>query len=104
MAAIISRALPGMLCLAAAVAALMLGTPAPAAGPVAALFPPWWPAADVFVAAGSAGRIVRLGLASFIVIVASEDGRVTERLRAAGAVMVFDPIALGGCAPVPASI
>jgi hypothetical protein len=94
--------LPAVLCLAAA-AALPLGSPAPAEGPVAALFPPWWRAADVFAAAGSAGLIVRPGPVSFVVIVAPEAGRIAERLRAAGAILVIDPVFVGGCSPVAAS-
>ncbi len=84
-------------------AALILGAPAPAQGPVAALFPRWWRSADVVKAAGSAGRIVRLGTVHFIVIVAPDSSGIAERLRAAGAILVIDPILAGGCSPVPAS-
>jgi hypothetical protein len=65
-------------------------------GPVAALFPPWWDAQRVFIAAGAAGPVMRFGALKFIVIVASND---QARLRAAGAWLLLDPIALGLCAP-----
>jgi hypothetical protein len=97
-------ALPAMLCVGAAVAALLLGAPAAGEGPVAAVFPPWWRAADIFTAAASAGRIVRLGPVSFVVIVAPETGRMAERLHAAGALLLIDPVVVSGCSPVPASI
>jgi hypothetical protein len=65
-------------------------------GPVAAVFPPWWDGKAAFVAAGSAGRIVRLGALPFIVIVTAAERR---RLRTAGAWLLLDPRVLGGCAP-----
>jgi hypothetical protein len=96
-----ATAFPTVLCFGATIAALMLGASAPAEGPVAALFPPWWSSADVVTAAGSAGRIVRLGTVHFIVIVAPDGSDTAERLRAAGAVLVLDPINADGCSPVP---
>jgi hypothetical protein len=68
----------------------------PAAGPVAAVFPPWWPAARAFAAAGTAGPVARFGGVPFIVVVAAPD---RARLRAAGAWLLLDPHAVGGCAP-----
>jgi hypothetical protein len=68
----------------------------PAEGPVAAVFPPWWNARSAFVAAGAAGPVVRFGALPFIVIVAATD---RARLRAAGALLLLDPRALGGCVP-----
>ncbi len=67
----------------------------PAVGPVAAVFPPWWHAARAFAAAGTAGPVARFGALPFIVIVAAPD---RARLRAAGAWLLLDPRALGGCA------
>ena len=64
-------------------------------GPVAAIFPPWWDARSAFVAAGDAGAVVRFGALPFVVIVAATD---RARLRAAGAWLLLDPRALGGCA------
>lgn len=66
----------------------------PLAGPVAALFPPWWDAAATLAAAGRAGAAIRFGAFSFVVIVASAD---RDGLRAAGAWLLLDPIAIGGC-------
>jgi hypothetical protein len=93
-----------VLCLAAAVAALTQAGPGSIAGPVAAVFPPWWHAAEVFTAAGTAGRIVRFGSVRFVVIVAPEDPGMAERLRAAGAILVIDPMFVGGCSSASASI
>jgi hypothetical protein len=101
MSPLYAAALPTVICFGTAIAALMLGASAPAEGPVAALFPPWWSSADVVMAAGSAGRIVRLGSVHFIVVVAPDGSDTTERLHAAGAVLVLDPIIAGGCSPVP---
>lgn len=107
----ISRwALPVLLGCGTAVAALGLGTQVRASvdAPVAAVFPPWWSASDAVAAAGAVGRIVRLGSVRFVVVVTSEGavgqfGDIATRLRAAGAVLVVDPLVLGGCAPAPAS-
>ena len=68
---------------------------APADGPVAAVFPPWWSGADAVSAAWGAGPVVRFGAAPFIVIVAAVDRAV---LRRQGAWLLLDPRALGGCA------
>jgi hypothetical protein len=78
-----------------AVAAAALLAP-PAQGAVAAVFPPWWDAAAAVTAAGAAGPVVRLGALPFVVVVAAADRSV---LRAAGAWLLLDPVALGGCAP-----
>jgi len=67
----------------------------PAGGAVAAVFPPWWDAARAFAAAGTAGPVARFGAVPFIVIVAAPN---RARLRAAGAWLLLDPRALGGCA------
>jgi hypothetical protein len=67
----------------------------PAGGPVAAVFPPWWQATRVFAAAGTAGPVARFGALPVIVVVATPD---RARLRAAGAWLLLDPRALGGCA------
>ncbi len=66
--------------------------------PVAALFPPWWDSARAeasVVAAG--GTLLRLGAWSAVVVTASDDPEFAVRLRAAGAWLVLDPQALGGC-------
>ena len=65
---------------------------------VAAVFPPWWSAADVFAAAASAGAaIVRVGGVASVLVVqpAARDG--LQRLRDAGAWFVVNPQAVGAC-------
>lgn len=79
-----------------AVALLLLLTP-PAAGPVAAVFPPWWDGTRVLRAAGAAGPVVRFGALPFIIIVVPDH---RDLLRQAGAWLVLDPRGLGGCTSV----
>lgn len=74
-------------------------------GRVAAVFPPWWSAAQIIGAAGSAGDIAGAGGASFIVILRapSNDFRpadLSQRARDAGALLLLDPALAGACAPV----
>ncbi len=69
-----------------------------AAGPVAALFPPWWSAREAFGAAAAAGgTILRTGAWPTLLVVASPDTRFAAHLHAAGALLLLDPQALGGC-------
>lgn len=65
---------------------------------VAAIFPPWWTAAQAFSAAAAAGaEIVRPGgLPSILIVHIRAEGGLA-RLRHAGAWFTADPIALGGC-------
>ena len=79
-----------------AVAALALSPPA--AGPVAALFAPWLSGDEVLhrVAAADAA-IVRWGALDSVVVVGSERPDLSNRLRAAGAWLVVDPVAIAGC-------
>lgn len=73
-------------------------------GPVAAIFPPWWSGLQSVSAAAQAGPVIRFGLLPNIVIVMTERGGATV-LRRAGAWVVIDPLALGGCGgPVAASV
>jgi hypothetical protein len=66
--------------------------------PIAAIFPPWWQADRTFVAAASAGgAVVRAGAWPNILVVTAEDGDLPRRLREAGAWLLVNPIALGGC-------
>jgi hypothetical protein len=68
--------------------------------PVAAIFPPWWSAERSFIAAASTGgAIVRQGAWSSILVVVSADGDLPRRLRDAGALLLVNPAALGGCSP-----
>jgi len=66
--------------------------------PVAAVFPPWWSAERAFAAAGSAGgAVLRDGAWSTLIVAQSPDPQFAARLRAAGALLVLDPQALGTC-------
>ena len=64
----------------------------------AAVFPPWWSAAEAFAAAGSAGEVARAGALSSILIVHSKEPALADRLRKAGALLVLDPERLALCA------
>lgn len=92
--------LPFLLCLGSASAALVLTTKVARVGPIAAIFPPWWQPERVFQAAGTAGRIIRLGQWRFVVVVNSEGSQTPERLRAAGAVLLTDPGLAIGCSAI----
>ncbi len=63
----------------------------------AAFFPPWWPPARAFEAAGSAGQIGRVGALPTIIIVHSTEPGLSARLRKAGAFLVLNPITLALC-------
>lgn len=66
--------------------------------PIAVVFPPWWRAAAVFRAAAHAeGVIIRTGAWPTILVVQSPDPMFQARLRNAGAVLLLDAQALGGC-------
>jgi hypothetical protein len=115
LASLTNWALPVLLCCGTAVAIVPGVAPArgPAGAPVAAVFPPWWSAAEAVAAAGIVGRIVRLGTVRFVVVVvpdaptdgedAARPARAAARLRAVGAVLVVDPLVLGGCSPAATS-
>lgn len=65
---------------------------------VAAIFPPWMArerAVAAVLAAG--GLVVRQGVLGTILMVHGENAGVIERLYAAGAWAVIDPVAFGGC-------
>lgn len=68
-------------------------------GWVAAVFPPWWDAARVVGAAGTAGDIAGAGGASFIVILRGDPATLHHRARTAGAWLLLDPALAGACAP-----
>ena len=77
---------------------LGLRPPATVDAPVAAIFPPWWDAQRAFAAAASAGgAVVRKGAWSNILVVTAGDGDLPGRLRTAGAWLLVNPTALGGC-------
>ncbi|MCW8307890.1 hypothetical protein AruPA_12645 [Acidiphilium sp. PA] len=63
-------------------------------GPVAAVFPPWWPAAHAFGAAASAGRVIGFGGYPFVVIALP---RHRQDLLQAGAWFLLDAEAFKAC-------
>ncbi len=67
------------------------------AGPVAAIFPPWWDAGRTFASASAAGPVIRFGAFPSVVIVMARDRSV---LRSRGAWLILDPVAAGGCSPI----
>ena len=67
---------------------------------VGVIFAPWTGADAAFVRAVEAGgRFVRFGGLPFIVVVMPEAADYAERVRAAGALLVVDPVALAACLP-----
>jgi len=65
---------------------------------VAAVFSPWTDGAHAIAAVARAGGlVVRRGAVDAIVVVQGEDPDLIDRLYAAGAWMVVDPAAWGGC-------
>jgi hypothetical protein len=74
-----------------------LAAAAPASNVVAAVFPPWWNAADVFKAAASAGEPLRVGQFSSIVVVRGDRLALAARLRSAGALILIDSRVFAGC-------
>ncbi len=67
-----------------------------------AFFPPWWPPARAFEAAGSAGQISRAGALPTIIIVHSTEPGLSARLKNAGAFLVLNPIVLALCSNLDA--
>lgn len=65
---------------------------------VAAVFPPWWPAARAVSAAASAGRLAAVGAVPWVIVVRGQDD-IASHLRAAGALALLDPRAVLGCSP-----
>lgn len=65
---------------------------------VAAVFPPGWTHRDVLLASASADQtLIRFGsLANIGIVEISSESDMT-RLRQAGALLLLDPQALGGC-------
>ena len=100
----IVRAFPILLCiivsLAGIAASIGLGKPNRDTS-VVAVFPPWWPPSRTLMAASEAGVILDSGAYSFVVIVQSQNPELGTRLRAAGALLLLDPLGLGGCLQSP---
>jgi len=92
-----SFALIACFLLVAAVPAAGALMSAPRAGQVAVVFPPGWNRSDTLRAAARAdSALIRFGSLSNIAVVDLEPG-AGARLRAAGAVLILDPLILGGC-------
>lgn len=66
-------------------------------GPIAALYPPWWSASQCLLAAAAGGMPVRFGAAGFVVVVVPDTPDAARLLRHAGAWLLLNPRALGGC-------
>ena len=76
---------------------IVLGSSMPRSDKVAAVFPPWWSAAQAFEAAAGAGRIVALGQLRSVLIVHGDPVQLARNLRQAGALLVFDSSRSAGC-------
>jgi len=88
----------GLMLVSALACAWLALQSAPGSNVVALLFPPWWSAARVFMAAAPAGQVIRFGLFPDIVILAPQPGGLPP--GATGAWAVLDPRHLGGCGAV----
>jgi hypothetical protein len=67
---------------------------------VGVVFAPWTGADAAFVRAVEAGgRFVRFGGLPFIVVVTPEAADYADRVRAAGALFIVDPLILAACLP-----
>jgi hypothetical protein len=65
---------------------------------VAAIFPPWIDGSEAIGRIGAAGgALVRTGITESILVVHGEGADFAARLRQAGAWLVVDPVAFGGC-------
>jgi hypothetical protein len=72
--------------------------PRDAAGGVAVIFAPWVSSADAMSRAVRAGgRLVRLGGFDSIVVVVPQTPDFARNVRAEGALLLADPLALTGC-------
>lgn len=66
--------------------------------PVAAVFPPWWDGSRALAeVTGAGGRPLRLGLVPSVVVAIDAEPGLIDRLYAAGAIAVLDPIVASGC-------
>lgn len=98
------RILPVLFCLLLGVVGLA-GSLAAATPPdddaIVAVFPPWWASARSFAAASGAGAVVNAGTFPFVLLVQSPLPGLGARLRAAGAILLLDPLGPAGCGPSP---
>jgi hypothetical protein len=71
----------------------------PARG-VGVIFAPWTAADAALVRAVEAGgRVVRFGGLPFVVVVEPESADYIERIKAAGALLIVDPLVITACLP-----
>jgi hypothetical protein len=63
-----------------------------------AVFPPWWSRAHVFAAASPAGAVAGFGPLPFLVAVESREPRLSDRLKASGALLLLDASSFRFCA------
>ena len=100
----IARAFPILLCLAIPVAGIAVSVGAAKPNDdsaIVAVFPPWWSASRALTAASDVGAVVDSGAFPFVLIVQSQRPGLGDRLRAAGALLLLNPLGVGGCEPSP---
>jgi hypothetical protein len=104
-AAALRQILPAFLLLAATLPMTAVALVAPRdGGPVAVVFRPGLPLAESIVRASTAGAaVVGTGVVDSILIVRPRTADFAGRVRTAGAVVVLDADALGGCLRGPGS-
>lgn len=96
------RVFPILLCLALPLSGIAVSVSMAAPneeGAVAAVFPPWWSASRAFAAASNAGDVLNSGTFFFVVVVQSQRPGLGDRLRSEGALLLLNPLAVGGCEP-----
>ena len=93
--------LPVALLLASLISSAWLGAPMGEPDrPVAALFPPWWePGRSLGAAVAAGGAVLGLGRLPGLIVTQSSAPDFAERLRSAGALLLFDPRGSGLCTP-----
>ncbi len=84
--------------------ALTLSVAASDSDTVVAVFPPWWTPAAVMAAAVSAGSVIDVGRLPATLLVRGERATLGVRLRAAGALIIVDAGAAGGCRTLPSDV
>lgn len=99
-----ARAITQVVTIAAAILASLFvaaAIEAPGSDPsrLAAIFPPWWSGQRAIAAAASAGDILGVGGARFVVILHGDPTDLAGRLRAAGALFTVSSDFAGLCSP-----
>lgn len=94
-----ARFLLALFALASLALPLAAAAPADVRAGAAVVFPPWTSQADAFARIGaSGGALVSAGTIPFVAVAtASEPAAFARAVRAAGAWLLLDPGALGGC-------